>query len=80
LWAANRRSVIFVTHDLSEAILLADRILMMSNGRIVDEAVVNVPRPRNAETIVQDPEYLKLHQRLIATLHSTPSPTTRTET
>jgi NitT/TauT family transport system ATP-binding protein len=70
VWAADRKSVVFVTHDLSEAILLADRILMMSGGRIVDETEVNIPRPRNAETIVLEDGYRELHHRLVAALHA----------
>jgi NitT/TauT family transport system ATP-binding protein len=70
VWAADRKSVVFVTHDLSEAILLADRILMMSGGRIVDEAEVTIPRPRNAETIVLEDGYRELHHRLVAALHT----------
>jgi NitT/TauT family transport system ATP-binding protein len=68
-WSRHRRTVVFVTHDLSEAILLADRIVMLADGRIVDEAAVGIERPRNPETILLHPEYRALHQRLVASLH-----------
>src|SRR4029079_1578161 len=52
LWLARKPTVILVTHDLREAALLSDRVLVMSArpGRIVAEAMVDLPRPRNLET------------------------------
>jgi NitT/TauT family transport system ATP-binding protein len=70
VWAADRRSVAFVTHELAEAVLLADRIVMMSQGRIVDEVEVHIARPRDPETIILDEGYRALYQRLVRALHS----------
>jgi NitT/TauT family transport system ATP-binding protein len=69
VWAAHKRTVVFVTHDLEEAILLADRVIMMSDGRIVDEVTIELPRPRHAETLVLEDEFRDIHQRLLAALH-----------
>jgi len=51
LWERGRQTVVFVTHDLSEAILLGDRIILMSRrpGRIVADIPVRIPRPRNLD-------------------------------
>lgn len=51
LWEEERPTVIFVTHDLEEAILLSDRVILMASrpGRIVADITVNLPRPRNQE-------------------------------
>jgi NitT/TauT family transport system ATP-binding protein len=52
LWETDRPTVIFVTHDLSEAILLGDRIVLMSSrpGRIVADVSIDTPRPRDLDT------------------------------
>jgi nitrate/nitrite transport system ATP-binding protein len=63
LWEATRKTVIMVTHDIDEALLLADRIAMMTNGpaatigRILD---VPFPRPRRREEILARPDYFWL--------------------
>ena len=53
VWDARRTTVLFITHDIDEALVLSDRILVMSAapGRIVDEIAVTSPRPRSIETI-----------------------------
>ena len=67
MWSADRKSVFFVTHDLEEAISLADRVVVMSAGpgtSPVAEFTVNIPRPRDVTEIVQSPHYLDLHRRI----------------
>jgi len=73
MWSgsADRKSVFFVTHDLEEAISLADRVVVMSAGpatRPVADFVVDIPRPRDVTEIVQSPHYLDLHRRIWAIL------------
>ncbi len=67
MWSADRKSVFFVTHDLEEAISLADRVVVMSAGpgtKPVAEFKVDIPRPRDVTEIVQSPHYLDLHRRI----------------
>jgi nitrate/nitrite transport system ATP-binding protein len=66
--AATRQTVLMITHDVDEAILLADRILLMSNGpgAGIAEVVENVlPRGRTRQTIHRDPRYYALRNHLL---------------
>jgi NitT/TauT family transport system ATP-binding protein len=67
LWARNGLTIIFVTHAIEEAILLADRVVAMQPGpgRIVSDTRINLPRPRD----VASPEFNDLRRRLSAGLH-----------
>lgn len=66
IWEGSGKTVVFVTHDLSEAVLLADRIIVFAPrpGRIVHDIEVSLPRPRNIETLRFDKTYEELHERL----------------
>jgi NitT/TauT family transport system ATP-binding protein len=67
IWTEKKMSVMFVTHDLEEAISLSDRVIVMSSGpasSIVAEFPVDIPRPRDVTEIVQSPEYLNLQKRI----------------
>lgn len=65
VWGADRKTSVFVTHDLGEAILMADRIIVMNNGKIIDEVLVDIARPRSEHTITEDPGYNGIHRRLV---------------
>ncbi|WP_216856454.1 ABC transporter ATP-binding protein [Acidisphaera sp. S103] len=66
LWTGMQKTVIFVTHDLAEALTLADRIAVFSArpGRIRSVETVDLPRPRDVFRIRFDPHFGKLHDRL----------------
>ncbi|MDF3319985.1 ABC transporter ATP-binding protein [Rhodococcus sp. C3V] len=65
LWQSDqRKTVIFVTHDLGEAIALADRIVVLGEGRILDDVEVGLERPRDLESINEHPGFRELHERL----------------
>lgn len=62
------RSVIFVTHDLSEAISLADRVVLLGEGRILDDVLVDIERPRDLESVRTSPRFTELYDRLLRRL------------
>ena len=66
LWSEHRRTVVFVTHSLDEAITLSDRIIVLSArpGRVRADIPVHLPRPRQVATLRAHPEYAALYQRL----------------
>lgn len=66
LWENNRRTIIFITHDLSESIMLADRILICSArpGHIVSEIRVPFARPRDLNLLQQQDEYHQLYKQI----------------
>lgn len=60
LWASDKRSVIFVTHDLEEAVLLADRIVVIGDGQVLAEREVPFVRPRDYYDLIESHDYHKL--------------------
>lgn len=68
MWNASRNTVFMVTHDVDEAILLSDRILLMTNGpsaRVGEIIEVSIPRPRSREDIIEHPHYYKIRNHVI---------------
>jgi NitT/TauT family transport system ATP-binding protein len=65
IWQEDRRTVVFVTHSLDEAILLGDRVVVMSGrpGRIISDIAIPFPRPRTPE-IRSDPAFARLEQEV----------------
>jgi len=71
LWSADRKAVLFVTHDLEEAIALADRVVIMSAGpasRIIGNWRVTLPRPRDIFEVRLKHEFHELHREIWHTL------------
>ena len=67
LWSANRKSVIFITHDLEEAISLSDRVVVLSAGPAthpIGEFAIDLPRPRDVAEIRLSPRFIELHDRI----------------
>ena len=63
IWTDHRCTVLMITHDIDEALFLADRLVMMTNGPAAntgDVMQIPFPRPRDRSQIMQDPEYYNL--------------------
>lgn len=69
LWSGSNKTVLFVTHDIEEAIVLGDRAIVLGvPGHIVCDVPITLPRPRDAATIRFTPEFAAIHQQLHAAL------------
>ena len=67
LWQAKKKAVLFITHDLDEAIAMSDRVVVMSAGpasRPIGEFTVDLPRPRDVAEIRMSPRFLELHSAI----------------
>jgi nitrate ABC transporter ATP-binding subunit len=77
LWEADRKTVLMVTHDVDEAILLADRVVMMTAGpaaTIGEILRVPFPRPRERAQVFADPQYEAVRERLTGFLERQAAP------
>jgi NitT/TauT family transport system ATP-binding protein len=71
LWAVDRKSVLFITHDLEEAIALSDRVVVLSAGpgtRPIGDFRIDLPRPRDVSEIRMTPAFLDLHRVIWAAM------------
>jgi NitT/TauT family transport system ATP-binding protein len=68
LWSLGRKTIIFVTHDIAEAIALGDRTLVLSRApaKIAGEHAISIPRPRDIRGIMTHPDFAALYQRIRA--------------
>ena len=66
IWERERQTVLFVTHDLGEALTLADRIILLSArpGRLKEDFAVTLPRPRDAVALRESPEFARLFSHI----------------
>jgi NitT/TauT family transport system ATP-binding protein len=67
LWSRDRKSVLFITHDLEEAISLADRVVVLSAGpgtHPIGEFAIDLPRPRDVADVRLTKRFLELHQQI----------------
>jgi NitT/TauT family transport system ATP-binding protein len=67
LWAAKRKAVLFITHDLDEAIAMSDRVVVLSAGPAshpIGEFVIDLPRPRDVAEVRITPRFIDLHKAI----------------
>jgi NitT/TauT family transport system ATP-binding protein len=67
LWAAKRKAVLFITHDLDEAIAMSDRVVCLSAGPAshpIGEFVIDLPRPRDVAEVRATPRFVELHRAI----------------
>jgi NitT/TauT family transport system ATP-binding protein len=67
LWAAKRKAVLFITHDLDEAIAMSDRVVVLSAGpatRPIGEFIIDLARPRDVAEVRTHPRFVELHTQI----------------
>lgn len=68
IWEQSRVTVVFVTHDVDEALFLADRVIMMNVAKVVKSVPIDLSRPRWNQDTRTDPHYIDLRNGLLGTL------------
>ncbi|MEU3269705.1 ABC transporter ATP-binding protein [Saccharomonospora sp. NPDC006951] len=69
LWQDGGQTVVFVTHDIEEALLLGDRVVVLGKvGAVLLDRTIDLPRPRSADTLRVDPTFVSLHTELARAL------------
>jgi NitT/TauT family transport system ATP-binding protein len=71
LWAAKKKAVLFITHDLDEAIAMSDRVVVLSAGPAshpIGEFDIDLPRPRTVAEVRTLPRFIELHQQIWSVL------------
>ena len=61
IWQSRRPTILFITHDVSEAVFLADRVVVLSQGRVLDDIDIDVQRPRVWGELLDDPRFKALN-------------------
>ena len=67
LWAAKKKAVLFITHDLDEAIAMSDRVVVLSAGPAthpIGEFTIDLPRPRDVAEVRTHPRFVELHTQI----------------
>ncbi|WPO43620.1 ABC transporter ATP-binding protein [Tardiphaga sp. 42S5] len=65
IWQERKPTVIFITHDVAEAVFLANRVVVMSKGRVLDQIKVDLPRPRVWDQLIEDETFKRLSAQVL---------------
>lgn len=70
IWEERRPTVVFITHDVAEAVFLANRVVVLAQGRLLAEVEVPLERPRSWDRLVQDETFKELSNRVLQLVRS----------
>jgi NitT/TauT family transport system ATP-binding protein len=70
IWQERRPTIIFITHDVSEAVFLANRVIVLSKGRVLKELEVTLPRPRAWDRLIEDAAFKALSGQVLQLVRS----------
>jgi NitT/TauT family transport system ATP-binding protein len=65
IWEQRRPTVVFITHDVNEAVFLANRVVVLSHGAVLDDIAVDLPRPRAWDTLIEDVRFKALAAQVL---------------
>lgn len=70
IWEERRTTVIFITHDVSEAVFLANRVVVLSKGQVMEEVAVDLARPRSWDQLNEDDHFKTLVNQVLQLVRS----------
>jgi len=70
IWQARRPTVIFITHDVNEAVFLANRVIVLSKGRVLADLDVPLPRPRAWDALIEDEQFKRISGQVLHLVRS----------
>jgi NitT/TauT family transport system ATP-binding protein len=70
IWQEKQHTVLFITHDVAEAVFLADRVVVLSKGRVMRDLPVTLPRPRVWDDLMEDDEFKRLSAEVLHMVRS----------
>ncbi|MCF2524595.1 ABC transporter ATP-binding protein [Bradyrhizobium sp. G127] len=70
IWQERRPTVIFITHDVAEAVFLANRVVVLSKGRVLDQVKIDLPRPRVWDDLIENDTFKKLSAQVLHMVRS----------
>ena len=65
IWGERRPTVLFITHDVAEAVFLANRVVVLSRGTVLDDIASDLPRPRSWSVLIEHPDFKTLTARVL---------------
>jgi NitT/TauT family transport system ATP-binding protein len=65
IWGERRPTVLFITHDVNEAVFLANRVVVLSQGSVLDDIAIDLPRPRAWDALIEDAAFKSLAGRVL---------------
>jgi NitT/TauT family transport system ATP-binding protein len=70
IWEERRPTVVFITHDVPEAVFLANKVVVLSKGRVLEEVAIPLARPRVWDALVEDDDFKALSNRVLQLVRS----------
>jgi len=70
IWQERRPTIVFITHDVGEAVFLADRVIALSKGQVQQEVPIDLPRPRAWDRLIDDERFKRLSAQVLQLVRS----------